>query len=67
MPPPSTAPSSVFDHWWSGDPSQKAQRVLTILLFVFVTRAITSFLSEYAFQKVGLSTVRDLRTSSTSG
>src|SRR5207248_3166113 len=31
------------------------------LLFVFVVRAITSFFSEYAFQKVGLSTVRDLR------
>jgi subfamily B ATP-binding cassette protein MsbA len=50
-----------LEHWWSGNPSQKAQRVLTILLFVFVIRAITSFLSEYAFQKVGLSTVRDLR------
>ena len=50
-----------FDRWWSGDASHKADRVLTILLMVFVTRAITSFLSEYAFQKVGLSTVRDLR------
>jgi subfamily B ATP-binding cassette protein MsbA len=50
-----------LERWWSGNPSQKAQRVLTILLFVFVIRAITSFLSEYAFQKVGLSTVRDLR------
>jgi subfamily B ATP-binding cassette protein MsbA len=50
-----------MERWWSGNPSRKAQRVLTILLFVFVVRAITSFLSEYAFQKVGLSTVRDLR------
>ena len=50
-----------FDHWWSGDPSQKAKRVLTVLLFVFIVRAFTSFLSEYSFQKVGLSTVRDLR------
>lgn len=50
-----------FDRWWSGDPSQKAQRVLTVLLLVFITRAITAFLSEYSFQKVGLSTVRDLR------
>jgi subfamily B ATP-binding cassette protein MsbA len=50
-----------FDRWWSGDPSLKAKRVLTVLLFVFIVRAFTSFLSEYAFQKVGLSTVRDLR------
>jgi subfamily B ATP-binding cassette protein MsbA len=50
-----------FDHWWGGDPSQKAKRVLTVLLLVFIVRAITAFLSEYSFQKVGLSTVRDLR------
>ena len=50
-----------FDAWWSSDPSLKWKRVLTILLIVFIVRAITSFLSEYSFQKVGLSTVRDLR------
>jgi subfamily B ATP-binding cassette protein MsbA len=50
-----------FDYWWSGQPEKKWQRVLTILLLVFVIRAFTSFFSEYAFQKVGLSTVRDLR------
>ncbi|HEY0157530.1 MAG TPA: ABC transporter transmembrane domain-containing protein, partial [Thermoanaerobaculia bacterium] len=50
-----------FDGWWSADPSLKWKRVLTILLIVFIVRAITSFLSEYSFQKVGLSTVRDLR------
>ncbi|HEU4887322.1 MAG TPA: ABC transporter ATP-binding protein [Thermoanaerobaculia bacterium] len=50
-----------FDRWWSGDPAKKAKRVLTVLLFVFIIRAITAFLSEYSFQKVGLSTVRDLR------
>jgi ATP-binding cassette, subfamily B, bacterial MsbA len=50
-----------FEHWWSGNPAKKWRRVLTLLLFVFVVRAITSFFSEYAFQKVGLSTVRDLR------
>ena len=50
-----------FDRWWGGDPQKKAKRVLTVLLFVFVIRAITAFLSEYSFQKVGLSTVRDLR------
>jgi subfamily B ATP-binding cassette protein MsbA len=50
-----------FQHWWSGDPALKWKRVLTILLLVFLTRAVTSFASEYSFQKVGLSTVRDLR------
>jgi subfamily B ATP-binding cassette protein MsbA len=50
-----------FDAWWGGDPSLKWKRVLTLLLLVFVVRAFTSFLSEYSFQKVGLSTVRDLR------
>jgi len=50
-----------FDAWWGGDPALKWKRVLTALLLIFVIRAITSFLSEYSFQKVGLSTVRDLR------
>jgi subfamily B ATP-binding cassette protein MsbA len=50
-----------FEQWWGADPSQKAQRVLTLILIIFVIRAFTSFFSEYAFQKVGLSTVRDLR------
>jgi subfamily B ATP-binding cassette protein MsbA len=50
-----------FDRWWNTNPSEKWKRVLTILLFVFIARAATSFFSEYAFQKVGLSTVRDLR------
>jgi subfamily B ATP-binding cassette protein MsbA len=59
--PPVYRVKQRFDHWWSGNPSKKATRVLTILMLVFVVRAITAFLSEYAFQKVGLSTVRDLR------
>ena len=50
-----------FDHWWNGNPALKWQRVLTALLMIFIIRAFTSFFSEYAFQKVGLSTVRDLR------
>jgi subfamily B ATP-binding cassette protein MsbA len=50
-----------FKEWWNGDPKLRWKRVLTILLLVFVVRAITSFLSEYSFQKVGLSTVRALR------
>jgi subfamily B ATP-binding cassette protein MsbA len=59
--PPVLRAKQGFEHWWSGNPSKKWRRVLTLLLIVFVTRAITSFFSEYAFQKVGLSTVRDLR------
>lgn len=50
-----------FDQWWNADPSTKWKRVLTILLCIFLLRAVTSFTSEYSFQKVGLSTVRDLR------
>ncbi|HKO56302.1 MAG TPA: ABC transporter ATP-binding protein [Thermoanaerobaculia bacterium] len=50
-----------LDGWWNGNPADKARKVLTALLLVFVIRAFTSFFSEYAFQKVGLSTVRDLR------
>jgi subfamily B ATP-binding cassette protein MsbA len=50
-----------FDAWWNIAPSEKWRRVLTVLLIVFLVRAVTSFVSEYAFQKVGLSTVRDLR------
>ncbi|HWW61987.1 MAG TPA: ABC transporter transmembrane domain-containing protein, partial [Thermoanaerobaculia bacterium] len=50
-----------FEAWWNRNPAERWRRVLTILLLVFVVRAFTSFLSEYSFQKVGLSTVRDLR------
>ncbi|HEY3055071.1 MAG TPA: ABC transporter transmembrane domain-containing protein [Thermoanaerobaculia bacterium] len=50
-----------LDHWWNDEPAEKWKKVLTALLLVFVIRAFTSFFSEYAFQKVGLSTVRDLR------
>ena len=49
------------NNWWNGNPADKARKVLTALLLVFIIRAFTSFFSEYAFQKVGLSTVRDLR------
>ncbi|HUP49028.1 MAG TPA: ABC transporter transmembrane domain-containing protein [Thermoanaerobaculia bacterium] len=50
-----------FQAWWNQDPAEKWKRVLTALLLVFVIRAFASFFAEYAFQKVGLSTVRDLR------
>jgi subfamily B ATP-binding cassette protein MsbA len=59
--PPVARARDRFNHWWNADPKMRWRRVLTILLAVFVLRAITSFTSEYSFQKVGLSTVRDLR------
>jgi subfamily B ATP-binding cassette protein MsbA len=54
--------SDRFHGWWDAA-SHKIQfrRLLAALLLVFVVRAVASFYSEYAFQKVGLSTVRDLR------
>ena len=53
--------NNSFQAWWNQNPAEKWKRVLTALLFVFVIRAFTSFFAEFAFQKVGLSTVRDLR------
>jgi len=50
-----------FSDWWNRNPAEKWRKVLAALLVVFLIRAFTSFFSEYAFQKVGLSTVRDLR------
>jgi subfamily B ATP-binding cassette protein MsbA len=47
--------------WWNGDPANKWRRVILVTLFLFVIRAFASFFSEYGFQRVGLSTVRDLR------
>jgi len=51
-----------FHAWWDTQ-SRKEQfrHFLAVLLVVIVLRALASFFSEYAFQKVGLSTVRDLR------
>jgi subfamily B ATP-binding cassette protein MsbA len=48
-------------NWWNHDPANKPRKLLTALLIIFIIRAFSSFFSEYAFQKVGLSTVRDLR------
>jgi subfamily B ATP-binding cassette protein MsbA len=51
-----------FRGWWDAASSKmQFRRLLLALLVVFVLRAVASFFSEYAFQKVGLSTVRDLR------
>lgn len=48
--------------WWEAHQDDRWKYVLLALLIVYVTRAVTMFLSEYAFQKVGLSTIRDLRS-----
>ena len=53
--------TNKLDHWWNAKPENKWRKVLAALFIVFMIRAFTSFFSEYAFQKVGLSTVRDLR------
>ncbi len=47
--------------WWQQNENERWKMILGMLLIVFVIRAITTFFSEYSFQKVGLSTVRDLR------
>src|SRR5438105_7022812 len=54
--------SRQFHGWWD-TAGRKIQfrRVLAALLVVILLRTFASFFSEYAFQKVGLSTVRDLR------
>src|SRR5258708_34686490 len=51
-----------FHRWWD-QAGQKVQfrRLLAAMLIVMILRTFASFFSEYAFQKVGLSTVRDLR------
>ena len=61
LPEPILKAKHRFDQWWNADARMKWKRVLTVLLIVFLIRAFTSFLAEYSFQKVGLSTVRDLR------
>jgi subfamily B ATP-binding cassette protein MsbA len=51
-----------FHAWWDGVPrKEQFHRILWGLLIVFLVNAFSSFFSEYAFQKVGLSTVRDMR------
>ena len=47
--------------WWNGDAENKWRRVVLVTILLFIIRAFASFFSEYGFQKVGLSTVRDLR------
>jgi subfamily B ATP-binding cassette protein MsbA len=47
--------------WWAAHQSDRWKYILAVLLIVFAIRAITTFFSHYSFQKVGLSTVRDLR------
>ncbi len=47
--------------WWDADRENRWRRILVALIILFLVRAFAQFFSEYAFQKVGLSTVRDLR------
>src|SRR3954447_2381828 len=51
-----------FHEWWDKENRKDQFRhILMAMFIVIVLRALSSFFSEYAFQKVGLSTVRDLR------
>jgi ATP-binding cassette, subfamily B, bacterial MsbA len=52
-----------WHHWWNagGQRGEKWKQILAIMLVVFVIKAFAGFFSEYSFQKVGLSVVRDLR------
>jgi len=52
-----------WHHWWNvgGQRGEKWKRILWLLMIVFLIRAPAAFFSEYSFQKVGLSTVRDMR------
>ena len=50
-----------FNTWWNAKPNDKWRKVLIAILILFVIRGFAAFFSEYGFQKVGLSTVRDLR------
>ncbi|HJT16074.1 MAG TPA: ABC transporter transmembrane domain-containing protein [Thermoanaerobaculia bacterium] len=52
---------SRIDAWWNDKPQNKWRKVLFAILILFVIRGFAAFFSEYGFQKVGLSTVRDLR------
>ena len=52
-----------WHHWWNagGQRGEKWKRILWLLMIVFLIRAPAAFFSEYSFQRVGLSTVRDMR------
>ena len=47
--------------WWKAHEDERWRIIPILLLAVFLVRGFTSFFAEYSFQKVGLSTVRDLR------
>jgi len=53
--------SSPAHQWWVKHEKDRWRYIPWVLLIVFLTRAFAVFFAEYAFQKVGLSTVRDLR------
>ncbi|MBI2213701.1 MAG: ATP-binding cassette domain-containing protein [Acidobacteria bacterium] len=47
--------------WWDSKRDVRWKYVLVALTLVIILRAASMFFSEYAFERVGLSTVRDLR------
>jgi subfamily B ATP-binding cassette protein MsbA len=53
--------AAPFQQWWADHRHDRYQYILGAVLFVFLIRAVSAFFSEYAFEKVGLSTIRDLR------
>ncbi len=48
-------------NWWSTHEEDRWRYIPWMLLAIFIVRGFSAFFAEYAFQKVGLSTVRDLR------
>jgi len=47
--------------WWRNNESRRWKLVLWIIVIVYTIRSAAMFFSEYSFEKVGLSTVRDMR------
>ncbi len=47
--------------WWKTHENDRWRFIPILLMIVFLLRAFTTFFAEYSFEKVGLSTVRDLR------
>lgn len=50
-----------LQHWWATHPEDRWKTILALFLVVYVVRAFGMLSSEYSFERVGLSTVRDFR------
>lgn len=48
-------------NWWSAHERDRWKLIPVILLIVFLVRSVAMFFSHYAFERVGLSTIRDFR------